>query len=93
MKKATSVFYDLGFSEEDVAFLEVKSALYSELVSLLKKKKLKQKDIQLLLDIPQSRVSELLNGKISSLSIEKLLIYLNRAGVKTSVKFSAKKVS
>ena len=37
-------------------------------------------DLEKVLDQPQPRVSELLNGRISTMSIEKLLDYLQRLG-------------
>jgi len=43
------------------------------------------------LDQPQPRISELLNGKISKMSAEKLAGYLSRLGIE--IKISARKAA
>ena len=42
-------------------------------MQLVKDKKYTQKELSILLDEPQPRISELLSGKISKLSLEKLV--------------------
>jgi predicted XRE-type DNA-binding protein len=85
-----SVFNDLGLDESESAALKVKASLYQELLKCIRKRKLSQRQLQHLLDQPQPRVSELLNGKISKMSIEKLVDYLSKLGgvPSVSVKFS-----
>ena len=46
-----------------------------------------------ILDVPQPRVRELLNGKLSGLSIEKLLTYLEKLGIATTALFKLQKAS
>ncbi len=91
MKKVTSVFHDLGFSEEESASLRLKSDLYFKIIDVINRKNLKPRELEKILDVPQPRVSELLNGKISNLSIEKLISYLEKLGVMISVSFKPKK--
>ena len=93
MKKIKPVFHDLGFSEQESLALTVKADLYTKLLDVVGKQKLKPRDLEKLLDVPQPRVSELLRGKLSSLSIEKLLSYLEKMGIETSVSFKPKKAS
>jgi predicted XRE-type DNA-binding protein len=91
MKKNRSVFKDLGFNEQESLSLTIKANLYSKLLDVVSEKKIKPRDLEKLLDVPQPRVSELLNGKMSSLSIEKLLSYLERMGVEAAVSFRSRR--
>ena len=75
-----SVFKDLGFDEAESEALEMKAAILSSILNVVEKRGYKQRDLEKVLDQPQPRVSELLNGKISKMSIEKLLDYLQRLG-------------
>lgn len=90
MKKIRSVFYDL-YSPSEALVMEMKADLLIQILSTVKARKLSQKDLQQLLEIPQPRVSELLNEKISSMSIEKLVGYLQKLGVTTSLSFKKKR--
>lgn len=93
MKKTKSVFNDIGFSEQEALALTFKADLYGKILDVVEKQKIKPRDLEKLLDVPQPRVSELLNGKMSSLSIEKLLSYLEKMGVDASVSFKKKRAS
>lgn len=90
MKKTSSVFKDLGFNESQSRLLIFKSELYNKVLDVVKKQKITPRQLEKILDVPQPRVSELLNGKFSSLSIEKLLSYLEKLGIETSVSFKRK---
>jgi len=87
MKKQKSVFHDLGFSHQESMALTFKAEIYSKILDVVKAKKLSSRELEKILDVPQPRVSELLNGKLSSASIEKLLNYLERLGIDASVSF------
>jgi predicted XRE-type DNA-binding protein len=93
MKKNKSVFSDMGFNEQEALALTVKADLYGKILDVVEKQKIKPRDLEKMLDVPQPRVSELLNGKMSSLSIEKLLSYLEKMGVEASVSFRKKRAS
>ena len=93
MKKNKSVFNDMGFNEQEALALTVKADLYGKILDVVEKKKIKPRDLEKMLDVPQPRVSELLSGKMSSLSIEKLLSYLEKMGVEASVSFRNKRAS
>jgi predicted XRE-type DNA-binding protein len=73
MKKEKSVFHDLGFSDNESLALTIKADIYSKILDVIKAKKISPRELEKKLGIPQPRVSELLNGKLSSVSIEKLL--------------------
>ncbi len=81
-----NVFEDLGFSHEEANALQIKADLMIAIHKLIKKKNLSQKKLCTILEQPQPRISELLNGKISKTSIEKLLDYLNRLGSMAKLK-------
>ncbi len=93
MKKIKSVFHDLGFSEQEGNSLTLKADMHSKILEVIEKQKIKARDLEKILDVPQPRISELLNGKISTVSIEKLISYLEKLGVVTSVSFKAKRAS
>ncbi len=93
MKKNKSVFHDLGFSEQESNSLTLKAEMLSKILEIVEKQKIKPRELEKVLDVPQPRVSELLNGKISTVSIEKLISYLEKLGVVTSVSFKIKRAS
>ena len=87
----TSVFYDIGFTNSEAAALTVKADLYLQVLNIIRKRKLSQNQLIKILKQPQPRISELLNGKISRVSIEKLISYLECLGEITSIKIKLKK--
>jgi predicted XRE-type DNA-binding protein len=80
-----SVLEDLGFSPEDATALQFKAELYQAI--LKGAAKYSQKQLQTILGEPQPRVSELMNGKIAKKSVDKLLQYAGRLGIKAEAKF------
>ncbi len=87
-----SVFESLGFSDEEQVSLKMKADIFNEIIHTIEQEGHTAKDLESILDIPQPRVSELMNGRISKVSIEKLIGYLQLLGkVPTKIKF--KKVS
>ena len=91
MKKNKSIFHDLGFNEQESLSLTFKADLYTKILDIVDKQSLKPRDLEKILDVPQPRVSELLRGKLSSLSIEKLISYLELMGVQTTPTFKTKR--
>lgn len=81
-----SVLDDLGFSPEQATALKFKAELYQAILKVVKK--YSQKELQIILGEPQPRVSELLNGKISNKSVDKLLSYAGRLGLEAKAKFA-----
>ena len=86
-----NVIDDLGFSPEEAAAIKLKASLHAEILRVVEKRKLKPRELEKILDQPQPRISELLNGKISKMSAEKLAGYLSRLGVE--IKISARKAA
>ena len=60
--------------------------LHSEILKVVNRKNLTPRQLEKVLDIPQPRVSELLNGKISKMTSDKLATYLHQLGRSVEVK-------
>lgn len=69
-----NVFADLGL--ENAEELKTKTLLLIEIRRIVKAKKLKQAEIANVFDVPQSKVSKLLNGKVSGFSTDRLMKFL-----------------
>src|SRR5262245_50972121 len=87
-----NVFEDLGFSPEEAAILRIKTQLHIEIMREIKKKGLTPRQLEVVLDVPQPRVSDLVNGKISRMTADLLAKYLYRLGreIKMTTKTSRK---
>ncbi len=72
------VFADLNLAH--AADLNAKAALMSQVVTLLRRRKLTQTEAAKVLRIDQPRVSALMNGKLSLFSTEKLIEFLTALG-------------
>jgi predicted XRE-type DNA-binding protein len=81
-----SVLDELNMTEQDRLELKLKADLHQDILKLIKKKKFSPRQLEKLFDIPQPRVSELLRGKLSLLSVSKLLYYANLLGARADVK-------
>ena len=84
-----SVFEDLGFSPEEAAVLRLKTTLHVEIMKVVEKRKLSQKEVGRILDMQQPQVSKLLNGDLDRTSADRLTKYLRLLG--REVKVSTKK--
>ncbi|HYL82708.1 MAG TPA: XRE family transcriptional regulator [Candidatus Angelobacter sp.] len=80
-----NVLDDLGFTSEQATALKFKAELYQAILRVVKK--YSQRELQIILGEPQPRVSELLNGKIASKSVDKLLSYAGRLGIEAKARF------
>ncbi|MCI0624905.1 MAG: helix-turn-helix domain-containing protein [Acidobacteria bacterium] len=79
-----NVLNDLGFSPSQAAALRFKAELYQAILKVAKK--YSQKELQVILGESQRRVSELLNGKIASKSVDKLHYCPSRLGIKAKAR-------
>jgi predicted XRE-type DNA-binding protein len=70
----TNVFADLGYP--DAAERQTKTRLAFAVNELLNSRKLKQREIATLLNIPQPKVSALKNYRLDQFSVEKLMEFL-----------------
>ncbi len=70
----TNVFADFGYA--DAADRQTKTRLALAVNELLKARKLKQREIAILLGVPQPKVSALKNYRLDQFSIERLMEFL-----------------
>ncbi|HEV2326264.1 MAG TPA: helix-turn-helix transcriptional regulator [Terracidiphilus sp.] len=80
-----NIFDALGFSASKASALKIKAALLSAILEHAKAKGYTQAQLVSILDEYQPAVSNLLKGKISQVSIEKLLRYADCLGLQTSI--------
>jgi predicted XRE-type DNA-binding protein len=79
------VFDDLGFTRAKASALKIKADLLDAILSEIEKRGYMQRQLVALLDEYQPSVSNLLQGKISKVSIEKLLYYSDRLNIRVSL--------
>jgi predicted XRE-type DNA-binding protein len=74
-ESSDNVFADIGLANAEE--LKAKTLLVIEIKRIVKKRKLKQIEIAEILKIPQPKVSNLLKGKSSGFSTDRLMRFLN----------------
>ncbi len=84
-----NVFADLGL--EDAEELLVRAQLGHSVRMVLEKRKLKQREISQLLEIKQPEVSNLMNGRYTLFSQERLFGFLNKLDWKVTVKIAPRR--
>ena len=84
-----NVFADLGLEDADELFTRAQMGFH--VYTILKDKKLKQREISSLLGIAQPDVSHLMNGHFSRFTTDKLLDFLKRLGRKVAIRISPHK--
>ncbi len=80
-----NIFDALGFSASEASALKIKAELLSAILEHIRAKGYTQAQLVDMLDEYQPSVSNLLKGKISQVSIEKLLRYADRLHLQTSI--------
>ena len=81
-----NVFEDIGFSPEEAGLLRAKTQLKIEIEREVKRRNLSQAALIRILGIRQSQVSDLLTGKVSKMTLDKLFKYGHRLGMRTDIK-------
>ena len=84
-----NAFADLGLEDSEELFARAKLGFH--VYKLLKDKKLKQREIALLLGIKQPEVSHLMNGHFNRFTTDKLLDFLKRLDRKVTIQISQHK--
>jgi predicted XRE-type DNA-binding protein len=79
------VFDDLGFPPAEASALKIKARILSALLERIRDKRHTQAQLARILDDYQPNISNLLNGKISKMSIEKLLSYAHKLNLETEI--------
>lgn len=82
------VFDDLGFSPAEASALKIKARILSALLKRIREKRYTQMQLARILNDYQPNISNLVNGKISKMSIEKLLSYAQRMNLETEIKIT-----
>lgn len=80
-----NVFDALGFSASKASALKIKAEILSAILEDIRAKGYTQAELAEILDEYQPSVSNLLRGRISQVSIEKLLRYADRLQLQTSI--------
>jgi phage-related protein/predicted XRE-type DNA-binding protein len=81
-----SVLDELGLDRQGALELKLKAALHQKILQLVKRRRHTARDLERILQIQQPRVSELMRGKISTLSVARLLLYADLLGAEAEVK-------
>jgi predicted XRE-type DNA-binding protein len=66
--------------------LKLKAALHQNILGLIKRRRYSPRDLERILRIQQPRVSELTRGKLSTLSVARLLLYADLLGAKAQIR-------
>jgi predicted XRE-type DNA-binding protein len=80
-----NVFSDIGFEESEATAMMLRSDLMMQIESMLKERKLNQTQAAELLGVTQSRVSDLLRGKLDKFSLEMLITFVSKLGKKVEL--------
>lgn len=80
-----SVWDAIADSPEEAANLKLRSQLMDAIKAYIDHENITQKEAAKRLGVPQSRVSELVNGRISKFTIDKLVNMAARVGLTTSI--------
>jgi predicted XRE-type DNA-binding protein len=83
---AGSVLDELGLGRQAALELKLKAALHQRILQLVKRRGYRARDLERVLRIQQPRVSELMRGKVSTLSVARLLLYADLLGAQAEVK-------
>lgn len=81
-----SVLDAMGFDRQGALELKLKAALHRNILQLIKRRRYSARDLERILRIQQPRVSELTRGKLSTLSVARLLLYADLLGAKAEIK-------
>ena len=78
------VFDDLGFSPKKAASLKLKADLHEKIVK--RAQEYSQQELQTILQETQSRVSQLMRGKIAGFTLDMFIFYADRLGIHAELK-------
>jgi predicted XRE-type DNA-binding protein len=79
------VLDDLGFSRSEASALKIKASIVEAILAEIDRRGFTQRQLVDVLDEYQPNVSNLLHGRISKVSIEKLLAYADRLRIQSSI--------
>jgi predicted XRE-type DNA-binding protein len=79
------VLDDLGFSKSEASALKIKATIVESILDEIARRRLTQRQLVDILDEYQPNVSNLMHGRLSKVSIEKLLAYADRLHLESQV--------
>ncbi|HEX4066241.1 MAG TPA: XRE family transcriptional regulator [Acidobacteriaceae bacterium] len=79
------VLDDLGFSRSEASALKIKASIMEAILTEIDRRGFTQRELVDVLDEYQPNVSNLLHGRISKVSIEKLLGYADRLKMQSRI--------
>ena len=85
-----NIFKDIDFPEPEEALAKAK--LIHQITLLVKKRRLTQEQIGVILQLPQPKVSLLLRGRITGFSTDRLLRFLNALNCDIDIRIRLPKV-
>ena len=88
--RKNSVLDELGFDRPRLLELKLKAEIHQRILQIIKQRRYRARDLERILEIQQPRVSELMRGKLSTLSVAKLLLYVDLLGATAHVKLTKK---
>jgi predicted XRE-type DNA-binding protein len=80
------IFDNLGLSKAEASELKMRADILDAILRVVRRHRLTQRQLTVLLKDHQPNVSDLLSGKIGKFSLEKLLRYADCLGIETRVK-------
>jgi predicted XRE-type DNA-binding protein len=89
VKVRGNVFLELGFPPEEATVLKMRADLMGDLREFIRDSKLTQSAAAQRLGISQSRVSDLVRGKLEKFNLEMLITLAARAGRKVDLRVVA----
>jgi len=75
-----NVLDDLGLDPQSSHELKIKYDLHRQIIALIEKKGYSPRELEQILDQTQPRISELMRGKLGTLSLSKLIYYAHCLG-------------
>lgn len=77
---------ELGLDRQSALELKLKASLHQNILGLIERRRYSPRDLERILRIQQPRVSELTRGKLSTLSVARLLLYADLLGAEAQIK-------
>ena len=85
-----SVLREIALDPHERLELEIKARVHQQILKLIRAKGLTPRQLEKVFGVPQPRVSELLNGKMSVLSISRLLLYASQLGAEIDIRLKTR---
>jgi len=86
-----NVLDSLGFDSQHALELKIKAELHQQILKIIKQSGHTPRELEGILGVQQPRVSELLQGKLSTMGVGKLLLYANKLGASATLKLKVRR--